>query len=290
MGHNHSHDHSHTENITTAFFLNLIFVVVEIIGGLLTNSIAILSDALHDFGDCLSLATAWFLQKKSTKSRDKKYSYGYKRFSLLGAIFLSGILSLSSVIVIVESIKRIINPQVVNEQGMILISIFGIVINGIAALKVKRGSSLNERAVYIHIIEDVLGWVCVLIVGIVMLFIELPILDPILSISLSVWVLVNVYRNIRSVFKVLLQSVPDTVSIDTVIERLNEINGVVSIHDLHIWSLDGESHVMTIHIVTSKSDNTQIKQEIVEIVKKFNITHTTIEFESPNYICTTSCD
>jgi cation diffusion facilitator family transporter len=280
MSHNHSHNHNSVEsNISIAFFLNAIFVVIEIIGGILTNSIAILTDALHDFGDCLSLATAWFLQKKSTKGRDKKYSYGYKRFSLLGSIFLSGILTFSSLFVLFEAIKRIANPHEVNAKGMLWMAVLGIIINGAAALKVKKGSSLNERSVYLHIMEDVLGWVGVLIVSIVMMFANFPILDPILSIIISIWVLSNVYKNLRSVFKILLQGVPDNISSIEIIQKIEAINGIISTHDVHIWSLDGESHVMTLHIVTNSPNKEKLKEKIINIALEYNINHITIEFE-----------
>lgn len=290
MGHNHSHHNNPGKNISMAFFLNAIFVVIELIGGILTNSIAILTDALHDFGDCLSLATAWFLQKKSTKGRDRLYSYGYKRFSLLGSIFLSGVLTVSSVFVLVTAVKRIASPQEVSAQGMLWMAIFGIIINGAAALRVKKGTSLNERSVYLHIMEDVLGWIGVLVVSIVMIFTNLPVLDPILSIVISIWVLSNVYKNLRSVFKVLLQAVPDDVSSDKIIKRLCDLKSVESIHDLHIWSLDGESHVMTLHVVTADDDYMNIKSQIIDIASEFNITHLTVEFEKPNTICATNCD
>lgn len=290
MGHNHSH-HSNTEkNISVAFYLNAFFVVIELIGGLLTNSIAILTDALHDFGDCLSLATAWFLQKKSTKGRDKKYSYGYKRFSLLGSIFLSGVLTVSSVLVLIEAIKRVASPQEVNAQGMLWMAILGIIINGAAALRIKKGTSLNERAVYLHIMEDVLGWIGVLLVSIIMMFMNLPILDPILSIGISLWVLSNVYKNTRNVFKVLLQAIPDNISMADVDQKIKGIQDVISVHDLHIWSLDGESHVMTLHAVTSGRDNLDIKKQILAIANEYHINHITIEFELPNSICATNCD
>lgn len=291
MAHNHSHSHSNAEkNISVAFVLNAVFVVIEVVGGIWTNSIAILTDALHDFGDCLSLATAWFLQKKSTQRRDKKYSYGYKRFSLLGSIFLSGVLTFSSIFVLISAVKRIATPQEVSARGMLWMAIFGIVINGAAALRVKRGTSLNERSVYLHIMEDVLGWIGVLVVSIVMMFVNLPILDPILSIAISIWVFFNVYKNLRSVFKVLLQGVPESISSDEITAEICALNGVSSIHDLHLWSLDGESHVMTLHVVTDVDDKCALKEQIVSIAKHFNITHVTIEFENTGTICTTKCD
>lgn len=291
MGHNHTHSHNNAEkNISIAFFLNAFFVIVELVGGFLTNSIAILTDALHDFGDCLSLATAWFLQKKSTQARDNKYSYGYKRFSLLGSIFLSGVLTVSSIFVLIEAAKRIATPQDVSAQGMLWMAVFGVIINGAAAFRVKRGTSLNERAVYLHIMEDVLGWVGVLVVSIVMIFVYIPALDSLLSIGISIWVLSNVYRNLRSVSKVFLQATPNGVPLDELSSKIMNIKGIVSIHDLHLWSLDGESHVMTLHIVIDEPDTTDIKAKVIVIANEYHIVHTTVEFENSKVICITNCD
>lgn len=297
MAHNHqhhSHEHNHgdnaTKNISVAFFLNLFFVVVEVIGGLFTNSIAILSDALHDFGDCLSLAVAWAFQKKATQKRDHKYTYGYRRFSLLGSIFLSGVLFVSSVFVLFEAGKRIFDPQEVNAQGMLWIAIIGVIINGAAALRLKKGSSLNERAVFLHIMEDVLGWVAVLIVSIVMMFVDLPILDPILSIAISLWVLTNVFRNTHDTFKIMLQATPDNVDIDDLEQKLNKVDGVISIHDLHLWTMDGESHIMTLHVVSNTTHPEQLKHNIIDIAKPFHIDHVTIEIEQPDIDCQHNCD
>lgn len=290
MGHDHAHGHGDAEkNISTAFFLNAFFVIVELVGGFLTNSIAILTDALHDFGDCLSLAMAWFLQKKSARARDKKYSYGYKRFSLLGSIFLSGVLTVSSIFVLIEAAKRIATPQDVSAQGMLWMAVFGVLINGAAAFRVKQGTSLNERAVYLHIMEDVLGWIGVLVVSAVMFFVYVPVLDPLLSIGISVWVLSNVYKNLRGVFRVLLQATPD-VPLDELSSKIKGIKGIISIHDLHLWSLDGESHVMTLHIVTDESETACIKARVIAIASEYHIVHTTIEFEGSGAVCTTNCD
>ncbi len=290
MGHTHSHGSNAAKNLSVAFFLNAFFVVVEVIGGIFTNSIAILTDALHDFGDCLSLATAWFLQKKSTQGRDSKYSYGYKRFSLLGAVFLSGVLTVSSVIVLIAAFKRIADPQNVSAHGMFWIAIFGVIINGAAALRVKKGTSLNERSVFLHIMEDVLGWIAVLIVSIVMLFINLPILDPLLSIAISIWVLSNVFKNLRDTFRIFLQAVPENFPMEELKKEILQIPKVQSIHDLHLWSLDGESHVMTLHIVTEEKDTAYIKIQVLDKISKYHIGHVTMEFEPPGTVCMTNCD
>ena len=273
-----------TKNIRTAFFLNLAFAFVELIGGIITNSVAILSDAVHDFGDSISLAIAWALQKKSNKAKDDKYSYGYKRFSLLSSVILSGILLVGSILILVEAIGRLFNPQEVNAQGMLWLSILGIIVNGLAALSVKRGKSLNERAVFLHIMEDVLGWIGVLVISIVMIFVNLPILDPILSISITIWVLYNVYKNLKATFNILLQAFPKNVDVKKLTKEIEAIDNVISIHDLHIWTQDGNSHVMTLHIVAEKNYET-IKNKVREIAKTFNIDHVTIELEEEDSAC-----
>lgn len=283
MEHNHANDNA-SKNIVVAFFLNLVFTVIELVGGLLTNSIAILSDALHDFGDCLSLGVAWVLQRKSQQGRDARYSYGYKRFSLLGSVFLSGVLFVSSIFVIIEAAKRLSSPAAVSAQGMFWLAIVGVVINGAAALRLVRGHSLNERAVFLHIMEDVLGWVAVLVVSVVMLFVNLPILDPILSLAITAWVLFNVYRNTRDTFKVFLQAVPEGVDVDALTARIQGLDGVDSLHDMHVWTLDGESHVMTVHIVSS-AERCGLKEQIRNIAAEYHIAHVTIEFDAVGDEC-----
>jgi cobalt-zinc-cadmium efflux system protein len=291
MAHQHnplqSPDHS-TKNITIAFFLNLIFAIVELIGGFFTNSIAIMSDALHDFGDSFSLGVAWYLQKISRRGRDRFYSYGYKRFSLLGAIFISIVLIVGSVFIIRESAMRLVSPEETNAKGMFLLAILGIIVNGFAVFRLRKGSSFNERAVSLHLFEDVLGWAAVLIVSIIMMFVDLPILDPILSIGISIWVLTNVYKNLKGTFKVLLQEVPQNVELDNLKAELLKIEGVKSLHDLHLWTLDGESHILTIHLVTDDTSleaHQLIKRQVRELCHKFRIGHATIEMDSLNEDC-----
>lgn len=285
--HSHSHhslSHHHaTQNITLAFFLNLLFAFIELVGGLYTNSIAILSDALHDFGDSLSLGVAWYLQKISRKGRDKEYTYGYKRFSLLGALFISTVLLVGSFFVIKECVERLMHPQVANAQGMLLLALLGIVINGFAALRLMRGGSISERAVSLHMLEDLFGWVAVLVVSIVMLFVDLPILDPILSIAISLWVLYNVYKNLKETFRVFLQQAPQDVDIEQLQESLQALEGISSIHDIHLWSLDGESNVMTLHVVIAQdlsvAESHALKCRIRTLLNEKKITHATIEIE-----------
>lgn len=284
---NHSHHHTEdtgTKNISLAFFLNLVFSIIELAGGLITNSVAILSDAIHDFGDSISLGLSWFLQKKSNKKSDEFYSYGYKRFSLLGAIFISVVLIISSFFIIRESIERIITPEEANAKGMMIMTVLGIAVNGFAVLRLRSGHSMNERAVSLHLLEDVFGWVAVLVAGIVMLFVDFPVIDPLLSIAITVWVLYNVYRNLRNTFRVLLQETPQNIDVNLMLTRIKDLPPVRDIHDFHLWSLDGERNIMTLHVVTSETVNPgillQLKHDIREVAHSFSIEHVTLEFEN----------
>lgn len=286
MSHDHHHHSNATKNITVAFLLNLFFAVIEVIGGLLTNSVAILSDAVHDFGDSLSLGVAWYLQKVSNKKGDNRFSYGYKRFSLLGSIFISVVLIVGSVFIIMESVKRFAEPQQAHAGGMIIMAIFGVIVNGAAVLKLRLGRSHNERAVMLHMMEDVLGWIAVLIGGAIMHFWDLPFIDPLLSAGISVWVLYNVYRNLTATITIMLQEVPKEIDLELLKKEIMTLEGVESLHDLHLWTLDGQEHIMSLHLVvkegvTHESINTT-KSLLKELAAKEGINHVTIEVELSN--------
>lgn len=221
-GHNHSHSHDSVKNIGAAFFLNLFFTIIELIGGLITNSIAIISDSLHDFGDCLSLALSWYFQKLSKKGSNKLYSYGYKRFSLLGAIINSIVLIVGSIYILTEAIPRIFEPQETNAKGMFLLAILGIMAHGIVFLRLRKGKSLNEKVVSLHILEDLLGWIAVLAGSILIYFTNITIFDPILSIGISAIVLFNVLRNIKQVLPIILQGTPRELEQGHIIEEIKK--------------------------------------------------------------------
>jgi cobalt-zinc-cadmium efflux system protein len=294
--HGHGHHHHHSGgNIKVAFFLNLGFTILEIIGGLWINSIAILSDALHDLGDSLSLGLAWYFEKVAKRDRDKNFTFGYKRFSLLGAIINSVILMVGSIFILSEAIPRIFNPEQVNAPGMIGFAILGILVNGAAVLKLKGGESLNERVVKLHLMEDVLGWVAVLIGGIILLFFDVPVIDPILSIAITLYVLYNVYKNLKQGIKIMLQGTPANINSDTVKASLEKMEGIQSVHDLHIWTLDGTYNILTLHAVVPQNisieESESIKQNIRSTMASMDINHVTIEFEVPGEDCShASCD
>ncbi|MDN5200863.1 cation diffusion facilitator family transporter [Fulvivirgaceae bacterium BMA10] len=290
MGHHHGHDHDHSvSNIKVAFFLNLGFTLIEIIGGIYTNSLAILSDALHDLGDSLSLGLSWYFQKLSGRKRDQSFSYGYKRFSLMGAVINSIVLIIGSIFIIREAIPRIIQPESVNSQGMLILAIFGILVNGAAVLKLRKGDSINERVVSLHLLEDVLGWVAVLIASIVMIFTDVPVLDPILSLLIALYVLFNVYKNLKTSLKIILQGIPENANINGIKTKLESIEDILNVHDIHLWSLDGHYHILTVHLVVPGTKSmdalVSIKQEVKSCLSKENIKHVTIEFETEEEYC-----
>ncbi len=295
MGHGHHHHHSDENGnsgaIGFAFFLNLFFAIAEIIGGLWTNSLAILSDALHDLGDSLILGLSWFLERYSTKERTLRYSYGYRRFSLLGALLNAVILIAGSVFIITEAIPRLLHPEAANAVGMMWFAIAGVILNGIAVLRLRsKGSSMNARVVAWHLIEDVLGWIAVLIVSIVMQFWHLPILDPILSLLIASYILYyNVFVNFNKTIKLFLQAVPDEVDTARMEKEILAIPHVLSLHHMHVWSLDGERHVLSAHVVVDKQagkeDVVHIKQAVKHIVLGKDVGHLTIEIEFEDEDC-----
>lgn len=198
-----------------------------------------MSDALHDLGDTLSLGLSWYFQKLSNKGATKKYSYGYKRFSLLGALINSIILVVGSIFIIREAIPGLINPEQADAKRMMWLAILGVIVNGAAVLKLKQGTSMNERVVSLHLLEDVLGWVAVLIASIVMQFWDVPILDPMLPLLIALFILFNVYKNIKETLRIILQVIPKEISIDTIREKLKNMPEIQEVHDCHVWSLDG---------------------------------------------------
>jgi len=289
MPHTHSHPHDTVGKIRTAFLLNLFFTEIEIIGGLLTNSVAILSDAIHDLGDSFSLGLAWYLERYANKSQDRKYSYGYRRFSLLAALFNTLILIIGSLFVLSKAVPRLLNPEMPDARGMIFFACVGILVNGLAVYRLRGSQSLNTRVVMWHLLEDVMGWAAVLLVSITLLFFDLPRLDPLLSIIITGYVLFNVIRNLRKTLALFLQAVPDHIDVEAIEIRLQKIDNVCSTHHTHVWSLDGEHHVLTTHIVVE--DNTDreqilcIKQEVKELSNELDLMHTTIEFEYGDEVC-----
>ncbi|HID99796.1 MAG TPA: cation transporter [Thiotrichaceae bacterium] len=285
----HHHHHHAASNIKVVFFLNLSFTLLEIVGGIWTNSVAILSDAVHDLGDSVALGLSWYFANVSQKRRDGQFSYGYKRFSLLGALISSFILLVGSTLILFEAIPRLIHPEAVHVNGMILLAILGVLVNGAAVLKLRRGETQNERVVRLHLLEDVFGWFAVLIAGIVMLFVNLPVLDPILSVGITLYILWQVFKNLRETVNVFLQAIPSNMNAEQLEAMLIEKLPIQSIHDWHLWTMDGEYHVLSCHVVVADNlpskDIIDLKTQIRTLLKQYNIQHLTIEVEYENECC-----
>lgn len=293
MGHqHHHHNHGHeTGNIKIAFFLNLSFTIIEIIGGLMTNSMAILADALHDLGDSLSLGIAWFLEKVSSKKPDDTFTFGYARFSLLAAFINSMVLIIGSTIILYHVIPRLLNPEPVEASGMLVLSLLGIFINGLAVLRLKKGHSMNEKVVTWHLMEDVLGWIVVLVASIVLMFVDWPIIDPLLSLGLTFYILYNVIGNLKEIVGIFLQKTPSGVSKIELKQALEkELN--VHTHHLHLWSLDGEKTMLSLHLEVNDDLATdeliEAKRRVRTWLNEHEIDHVTIELEFEKECCEAS--
>ena len=271
-------------NILIAFILNLVFSLFELIGGLFTGSIAIVSDSIHDLGDAVSIGLSYFLERKSKKQPDSRYTYGYLRFSVLGGIITTLILLFGSVAVIYGAISRLLNPISINYNGMIVLSIIGAIVNFAAAYFTREGDSINQKAVNLHMLEDMLGWVVVLIGSIVMRFTDFAIIDPLMSIAVAVFILINAVKNLKETLDIFLEKIPDNIDIDEIREHILEIEGVLDVHHIHIRTIDGHNNYATMHIVTSEEPH-KIKDAVREELKEHGIAHTTLELESENEHC-----
>jgi cobalt-zinc-cadmium efflux system protein len=287
--HEHHHHHTASERLGWAFALNFCFTIIEFIGGWLTNSTAIMADAVHDLGDCLAIGMAWGLNKLGDKEASTRFSYGFSRFSLLGALINGVILVLGSVWVMNEAIPRLVTPEMPDATGMLGLAILGIAVNGYAAYKLSDGRTLNEQMLNWHLMEDVLGWVAIFLVSIVLMFVDLPILDPILSIGFTLFILFNVVRNLTETLRLFLQATPDHELREQLQRQLSTLEHVSDIHHLHLWSLDGEQHVLTAHLLLNKNyeqaELVKLKSTIAELMSAHSLSHTTIEFEFPDESC-----
>ena len=286
----HSHDHSHdvdftsgsqaARNMMIVFGINIVFSLLEAIFGFIFNSASILADAVHDFGDALSIGLAWLFQKISLKGSDSTFSYGYKRYSLLGALITSVVLMIGSAVMIIHSGEKLLNPEPVNYQGMLLLAIFAIAANGVSAWIISKGSSHNESILSLHLLEDVLGWVGVLIVSVVLHFTDWYFLDPLLSIGIALFILYKTIPEFMKVVRLFLQAVPDNIDSKKLREEIQNIDNINGLSHFHLWSLDGEAHMMSMTISTTSDSvqtHEQIKNEVRHILSENDIAHSNIE-------------
>jgi len=285
----HEHAHDTTTRLRTAFVLNLTFTLVEVVGGLFTNSLAILSDSLHDLGDSLSIGFSWWMENRAHRPSQGRYSYGFRRLSLVAALVNAIVLILGSLIVLGQAIPRLFDPQPSNARGMLILAVLGIVVNGAAVLRMRGGRGMNAQMIAWHLLEDVLGWVAVLIVSLSLLVTDIQILDPLLSMLITGYVLYNVIRNLRKTVAIFLQAAPADIDVHAIEHELETITHVLSTHHTHAWSLDGEHHVLTTHLVVpagaSKTEIVQVKADALRLFRQIDLEHTTIEVEYEDEAC-----
>ena len=272
------------KNILIAFLLNLSFSIFEFIGGIFTGSVAIISDAVHDIGDAASIGASYFLEKKSKKQPDEVYTYGYARYSVVGSVITTLILLFGSALVIYNAAMRIISPIGINYDGMIVFAVVGVVVNFAAAFFTRDGDSLNQKAVNLHMLEDVLGWVVVLIGAIVMRFTDFALIDPIMSVGVAFFILINAIRNLKEAVDLFLEKTPHDIDINEIKEHITAIDGVTDVHHIHIWSMDGQRNFATMHIVTNEEPH-GIKNAVREELKEHGIGHATLELEVEGEHC-----
>ena len=271
-------------NILIAFILNFAFSVFEIFGGIFTGSVAILSDAVHDIGDAASIGISYFLERKSKRKPDENYTYGYARYSVIGSVITTLILLFGSVTVIYNAIGRIINPIEINYNGMIIFAVIGVAVNVCAAFFTREAGSMNQKAVNLHMLEDALGWVVVLIGAVVMRFTDFYIIDPIMSIGVAIFILINAVRNLKEALELFLEKTPHGISVSEIKEHIEKIEGVKEVHHIHIWSMDGQNNFATMHVVTD-GDSHEVKHLVREELKEHGISHTTLELENTDEHC-----
>ena len=272
------------KNILVAFILNFAFSIFEFFGGIFTGSVAILSDAVHDIGDAASIGASYFLEKKSKKQPDENYTYGYARYSVIGGVITTVILLIGSVLVVYGAVTRIISPTDINYDGMIIFALVGAAVNLFAAIFTRDGDSLNQKAVNLHMLEDVLGWLVVLVGAIVMRFTDFAIIDPIMSIGVAIFIFINAFRTLIEAVELFLEKTPHGISLDEIREHIEEIDGVLGVHHIHIWSMDGQSNYATMHVVTN-CDPKDIKARVREELAEHGIGHATLELEAEGEEC-----
>ena len=278
-------------NILIAFILNLVFSVFELFGGLFTGSVAIMSDAVHDLGDAVSIGVSYFLERKSKKAPDQSHSYGYGRYSVLGAAITNLILLVGSAFVIYQAVMRLIAPVEIHAQGMVWLALLGAAMNLAATWFTRSGESMNEKAVNLHMLEDVLGWLVVLIGAVVIRITDFWRIDPLMSIAVALFILYHALTGMGRVLDVFMEKTPDGIDVDELIHHIQHIDHVEDVHHLHIWSLDGMNHCATVHIRAGKCDAVALKAAVREEFEEHGVAHVTVELEEAGENCgNTHCE
>lgn len=299
LGHDHhghahgpsptGHDHAASGRLALAFVLNLAFTLIELVGAWLTNSVAVFSDALHDLGDTLALGFAWAMQRIAGRAPDARFSYGYRRFSVLAALVTGMVLLTGSVLIVISAGARLLDPQPIHAPGVLALAVLGVAVNGFAAWRTRAGQSLNERMVTLHLLEDVLGWAALLVMAGVVAVTDWYWLDPVVSLGIAALILWNVVRNLRQTLLVFLQASPRPDHLAVLERELGGLAGVRGVHDTHLWSMDGVYQVLSTHLVVaahaSGQDMTDVKSAARGVLARHAVDHATVEVEREGERC-----
>jgi len=277
----HHHHKKAGENLAFVFFMNLTFNIIVIVGGLATNSMAILADCIHDMADTITIAIAWILEHVAQRDSTHNYSYGYQRFSILGAVITSVFVIIMAFVILSEAIPRLFSPEGVDAGGMLIVALIGLVFKSLSVYRLHGGETFNEKAIFFHQLGDIFEWLAILILSLVLLVWDgAPYLDPFVSIGIAIWLIFNLGRNLYHAIEVLLQKTPDSFDVEEFKGQILAIDGVNGIDDFHIWSLDGIDSVMTLKVDVDFGKNVEmIKKEIYEISHEYHIVDITVELD-----------
>ena len=251
-----------------AFFLNLSFTIVEFIAGGVFGSSTVLADSVHDLGDAIAIGLSAYLETISNREEDSHYTLGYKRFSLLGALITAVILMTGSVFVILENITKLFNPQPVNDEGILWLGIIAVTINVLASLVVRKGKTKNESILSLHFLEDTLGWLAVILMAIILRFTDWYILDPLLSLVISFFILSKAIPRFWSTLKIFLDAVPEGVDIEQVKSDLEQLDHVASVNQLNLWTMDGLEKNAIVHVCLKEMEHMETCKESIRIFLK----------------------
>ena len=267
--------------VWVAFFLNLSYAIVEFIAGGIFGSSAVLADSVHDLGDAIAIGLSAFLETISNREEDSRYTLGYKRFSLLGALVTAVILMTGSVLVILENLTKLFHPKPVNDEGILWLGIIAVSINLLASLVVRKGKTKNESILSLHFLEDTLGWIAVILMAIILRFTDWYILDPLLSLVISFFILSKAIPRFWSTLKIFLDAVPEGVETGDLEKDLGALINVKSVNQLSIWSMDGLEKNAIIHLCLEDWDQMmETKNQVRQLLEERGVQNITIEVDT----------
>lgn len=286
--HNYDHSHTHTNQnlkpIFITFILNIIFALIEFLGFLATGSMILYSSSIHDIGDSTTLFATLLIERKANEGRNTKYTYGYRRYSLIGSIINYTILAFGSAIAIIASIDNLFHPEAFDAHILLYTSILGIIINLLGFKLVNRGKSITNRALAANLFADIANFIAIAISSVIILFTDFYLFDSIFSIIFSLYLIYHSVTAFNEIFKIVMQATPEGISVDDVTNHILKHDHIVDVHDVHIWDLDSEDIIFTAHIVIENEIDSQglmaIKEHIRHDLEDFNINHSTIEVDT----------